>query len=51
MRAKESLLRNFFANVELVLRTQKVAATSQRWEVSVHTSGRQSARGAREERG
>lgn len=34
MRAKEALLRNFFCNVEVVLRTQKVAATSQRWEVS-----------------
>jgi len=34
MRAKEALLKNFFANVNVVLRTQKVAATSQRWEVS-----------------
>ena len=33
MRAKEALLKNFFANVDVVLRTQKVAATSQRWEV------------------
>ncbi|KAI3425944.1 hypothetical protein D9Q98_007914 [Chlorella vulgaris] len=32
MRSKEALLRNFFANVEVVLRTQKVAATGQRWE-------------------
>ena len=43
MRAKESLLRNFFCNVELVLRTQKVAATSQRWEVS--KGGRMRGRG------
>lgn len=34
MRSKEALLKNFFANVDVVLRTQKVAATSQRWEVS-----------------
>lgn len=33
MRSKEALLKNFFCNVEVVLRTQKVAATSQRWEV------------------
>lgn len=33
MRAKEALLKNFFANVDVVLRTQKVAATGQRWEV------------------
>ncbi|KAL4430549.1 hypothetical protein ABPG77_005789 [Micractinium sp. CCAP 211/92] len=32
MRSKEALLKNFFCNVEVVLRTQKVAATSQRWE-------------------
>jgi hypothetical protein len=32
MRAKEALLRNFFANVEVVLRQQKVATTAQRWE-------------------
>ncbi|PRW33977.1 Cysteinyl-tRNA synthetase isoform C [Chlorella sorokiniana] len=32
MRAKEALLKNFFANVEVALRTQKVAVTSQRWE-------------------
>ncbi len=32
MRSKEALLRNFFANVDVVLRTQKVSATSQRWE-------------------
>ena len=33
MRAKEALLKNFFANVEVVQRTRKVAAAPQRWEV------------------
>eukprot|EP00887_Chlorella_sp_A99_P008002 scaffold12.g8002.t1 len=32
MRAKESLLRNFFANVDVVLRKQKVATSANRWE-------------------
>ena len=32
MRSKEALLRNFFSNVDVVLRAHKVAATAQRWE-------------------
>ncbi len=40
MRSKEALLKNFFCNVEVVLRTHKVAATSQRWEVSRPAAGR-----------
>ena len=33
MKAKEALLRNFFANVDVVLRQQKVATSVCRWEV------------------
>lgn len=39
MRAKEALLKNFFANVEVVQRSQKVAATAQRWEVRPGLAG------------